>query len=60
MSVPAGFWYLRSERHIPPDGQCYEIAVYENGKGEKWANRHPISRGEATADGRSPFFGWRR
>ena len=45
--VPAGYWHSHDLVDIRPMGQCWEIAVYRNNQGDKWARRWPVSKERA-------------
>jgi hypothetical protein len=58
VTPPEGYYFVRDDVVEPVFGQCWEIALYENAKGEKWAQRWPITREMARNITSSPFW-WR-
>ena len=57
MRPPEGYHFVRQDVDESFDG-CWEIALYENAKGEKWAQRWSITREQARNITSSPFW-WR-
>lgn len=57
MKRPIGYYFVRDEVDESFDG-CWAIAIYQNGKGERWASRQSITREQARNITCSPFW-WR-